>query len=93
MTLQTWTPQEHPRLFFRQDELEELRAKRNADSVAAAAWKRLEEDIEKGMALEWPRESERWKWDTGSDGQKNLGSVALLVSAEKETTLSVEVEG
>ena len=37
---------------------------------------RVEEDIEKGMALESPRESARWEWDTGSDNQKNLGSVA-----------------
>ena len=76
MIIRAWTPQEHPRLFFGREDVENLRAKRKVDEVARAAWTRLEEDIEKAMALQEPRESPRWEWDTGSDNQKNLGTVA-----------------
>jgi hypothetical protein len=76
MTGGAWTPREHPRLFFGADEVAGLRAKRGADAVAAAAWGRVQEETQIAMVLDLPRESARWEWDTGSDGQKNLGSVA-----------------
>ncbi|MFH1008294.1 MAG: heparinase II/III-family protein, partial [Candidatus Latescibacterota bacterium] len=50
--------------------------KRNTDEIALAAWARIEAEIETGMAVSSPKESDRWEWDTGSDNQKNLVSVA-----------------
>jgi len=55
-----WTPQEHPRLFFDPKDLEGLRAKRTTDDIARTLWRHVQEEIEKGMALETPRESPRW---------------------------------
>ena len=49
MIIRAWTPQEHPRLFFGREDVENLRAKRKVDEVARAAWTRLEEDIEKAV--------------------------------------------
>lgn len=74
VAMRAWTPQEHPRLFFGRKDVEDLRAKRKADPIAAAAWARVEAEIEKGMAVNhFPRMSDRWEFDTGADNQKNLG--------------------
>lgn len=75
MTTRQWTPQEHPALFFGRADVEALRAERTADAIAAAAWRRVEEEIEKGVAAELPRQSDRWEFDTGADGQKCLGQI------------------
>ena len=94
MTIRAWTPQEHPRLFFDREDVKNLRAKRKVDEIATTAWARLEEDIKKGMDLESPRESDRWEWDTGSDNQKNLGSVAGdLMRAVSSLGLSWVLDG
>ncbi|NJD04068.1 MAG: hypothetical protein FIA99_16065 [Ruminiclostridium sp.] len=76
METRAWTPKEHPRLFFSKGDLENLRDKRNADDIARAAWIRIKEETRIGMAMELPRESSRWEWDTGSDNQLNLGAIA-----------------
>lgn len=76
MSTREWTPQPHPRLFFTAAEADDLRRKRRADGLAAEAWRRVGVHIERGMALGLPATSPRWEWDTGSDGQKNLSSVA-----------------
>ncbi|MFH1006641.1 MAG: hypothetical protein V1800_03950, partial [Candidatus Latescibacterota bacterium] len=71
MTPRAWTPQAHPRLFFGAEDVANLRHKRNTDEIALAAWARIEAEIETGMAVSSPKESDRWEWDTGSDNQKN----------------------
>ncbi|MBI2915039.1 MAG: heparinase II/III-family protein [Firmicutes bacterium] len=75
MTVRAWTPREHPHLFFGPEDLDALRIKRGIDEVARYAWARVQENAEKGMELEMPRWSDRWEWDTGSDNQKNIGTV------------------
>lgn len=68
--------QKHPRLFFRTEDLDGLRAKRHADQIASDAWKRVGHDIPAGMALPMPQWSDGWEWDTSFDRQRPVGAVS-----------------
>jgi hypothetical protein len=63
----------HPRLYFGAADIERLRGKRSADPLAAAAWGRVLDVAQAGMALPLPEWQTRWEYDKGESGQVSLG--------------------